>query len=55
MASRPDPTRLRIFAAIALLGWLLGPLALPFFAGYWLVWLSSPAPSPTERGDGKER
>ena len=35
-----DPLRLCIFATIALLGWLLGPVALVFFAtlgfvGYW--------------------
>ncbi len=35
-----DPLRLCIFATIALLGWLFGPLALLFFAGlgfagYW--------------------
>ncbi len=40
-AEKPfDPLRLCIFATIALLGWLLGPLALLFFAGlgfagYW--------------------
>ncbi len=28
-----DPLRLCIFATIALLGWLLGPFALLFFAG----------------------
>lgn len=28
-----DPLRLCIFATIALLGWLLGPIALVFFAG----------------------
>lgn len=28
-----DPLRLCIFATIALLGWLLGPVALLFFAG----------------------
>ena len=35
-----DPLRLCVFATVALLGWLLGPLALLFFAGlgfagYW--------------------
>lgn len=35
-----DPLRLCIFATIALLGWLLGPVAVVFFAavgfaGYW--------------------
>jgi hypothetical protein len=35
-----DPLRLCIFATVALLGWLLGPVALVFFAGlgftgYW--------------------
>ncbi len=35
-----DPLRLCIFATVALLGWLLGPFALLFFAGlgftgYW--------------------
>ncbi|CAN7275001.1 hypothetical protein [Knoellia sp. LjRoot47] len=29
----PDPLRLCIFATVALLGWLLGPFALVFFAG----------------------
>ena len=28
-----DPLRLYIFATVALLGWLLGPIALIFFAG----------------------
>ena len=28
-----DPLRLCIFATVALLGWLLGPFALMFFAG----------------------
>lgn len=28
-----DPLRLCIFATVAVLGWLLGPLALVFFAG----------------------
>ncbi|MCB0932906.1 MAG: hypothetical protein KDB71_13550 [Mycobacterium sp.] len=28
-----DPLRLCIFATVALLGWLLGPIALIFFAG----------------------
>jgi hypothetical protein len=28
-----DPLRLCVFATIALLGWLLGPIALLFFAG----------------------
>ena len=37
---RDDPLRLCIFATVALLGWLLGPVALVFFAslgftGYW--------------------
>jgi len=32
-----DPLRLCIFATIALLGWLLGPLALAFFAGLGVV------------------
>lgn len=35
-----DPLRLCVFATVALLGWLLGPVALIFFAGlgfsgYW--------------------
>lgn len=35
-----DPLRLCVFATVALLGWLLGPVALTFFAalgfaGYW--------------------
>jgi len=35
-----DPLRLCVFATVALLGWLLGPVALVFFAGlgfagYW--------------------
>ena len=29
----PDPLRLCVFATVALLGWILGPLALLFFAG----------------------
>jgi hypothetical protein len=29
----PDPLRLCIFATVAMLGWLLGPIALVFFAG----------------------
>ncbi|GAA4114851.1 hypothetical protein GCM10022415_11000 [Knoellia locipacati] len=33
----PDPLRLCIFATVALLGWLLGPLALAFFAGLGAV------------------
>lgn len=32
-----DPLRLCIFATIALLGWLLGPVALAFFAGLGVV------------------
>ncbi|MFC7490735.1 MULTISPECIES: hypothetical protein [unclassified Knoellia] len=32
-----DPLRLCIFATIALLGWLLGPIALVFFAGLGAV------------------
>ena len=32
-----DPLRLCIFATIALLGWVLGPLALTFFAGLGIV------------------
>jgi len=32
-----DPLRLCIFATIALLGWLLGPFALVFFAGLGVV------------------
>ena len=32
-----DPLRLCIFATIALLGWLLGPLALAFFAVLGIV------------------
>lgn len=32
-----DPLRLCIFATIALLGWLLGPIALVFFAGLGVV------------------
>lgn len=32
-----DPLRLCVFATVALLGWLLGPIALMFFAGlgFW--------------------
>lgn len=38
-----DPLRLCVFATIALLGWLLGPIALLGFAalgfaGYWKAW-----------------
>jgi len=38
-----DPLRLCVFATIALLGWLLGPVALLGFAalgfaGYWQAW-----------------
>ena len=33
----PDPLRLCIFATVALLGWVLGPLALAFFAGLGVV------------------
>lgn len=36
-AAGPDPLRLCIFATVALLGWLLGPLALAFFAGLGVV------------------
>ncbi len=32
-----DPLRLCIFATVALLGWLAGPVALLFFAGLGLV------------------
>jgi hypothetical protein len=32
-----DPLRLCIFATVALLGWVLGPLALLFFAGLGIV------------------
>ncbi|WP_353951668.1 hypothetical protein V6K52_18905 [Knoellia sp. S7-12] len=32
-----DPLRLCIFATIALLGWLLGPIALVFFAGLGVI------------------
>ncbi len=32
-----DPLRLCIFATVALLGWLLGPVALLLFAGLGLV------------------
>jgi hypothetical protein len=32
-----DPLRLCIFATIALLGWVLGPLALAFFAVLGIV------------------
>ncbi len=32
-----DPLRLCIFATIALLGWLLGPFALLFFAGLGFI------------------
>ncbi len=32
-----DPLRLCVFATIALLGWLLGPIALVFFAGLGFV------------------
>jgi hypothetical protein len=31
--SPPDPLRLCVFATVALLGWLLGPVALVVFAG----------------------
>lgn len=38
-----DPLKLCIYATIALLGWLLGPVALAVFAvigfaGYWTAW-----------------
>ena len=36
-AGSHDPLRLWIFATVALLGWLLGPLALAFFAGLGVV------------------
>ena len=39
-ADRPepyDPLRLCIFATVALLGWVLGPLALTFFAAVGVV------------------
>ena len=36
-ATPSDPLRLCIFATVALLGWLLGPLALVFFAGLGIV------------------
>ncbi|MDT0212755.1 hypothetical protein Q9R29_02555 [Rothia sp. ARF10] len=36
-AAGHDPLRLCIFATVALLGWLLGPLALAFFAGLGVV------------------
>jgi len=36
-AAAVDPLRLCIFATVALLGWLLGPLALVFFAGLGFV------------------
>ena len=41
--SPADPLQLCIFATIALLGWVLGPLALVVFAamgfaGYWRAW-----------------
>ena len=32
-----DPLRLCIFATVALLGWVLGPVALVFFAGLGVV------------------
>ena len=32
-----DPLRLCVFATVALLGWLLGPVALVFFAGLGFV------------------
>jgi len=32
-----DPLRLCIFATVALLGWVLGPIALAFFAGLGIV------------------
>lgn len=32
-----DPLRLCIFATVALLGWVLGPVALTFFAGLGFV------------------
>lgn len=39
-AAPPDPLRLCVFATVALLGWLLGPVAVVVFAvvgfaGYW--------------------
>ena len=37
-----DPLRLCIFATIALLGWVLGPLALAFFAGLGIVGYARP-------------
>jgi len=38
-----DPLRLCVFATVALLGWVLGPVALLLFAtlglfGYWKAW-----------------
>ena len=36
-AAGHDPLRLCIFATVALLGWLLGPFALAFFAGLGVV------------------
>jgi len=32
-----DPLRLCVFATVALLGWLLGPVSLAFFAGLGVV------------------
>lgn len=32
-----DPLRLCVYATVAALGWLLGPVALIFFAGFGLV------------------
>ena len=42
-ATTYDPLRLCVFATIALLGWVLGPVALLGFAalgfaGYWKAW-----------------
>ena len=36
-AAAYDPLRLCIFATVALLGWVLGPVALLFFGGLGLV------------------
>ena len=38
-----DPLRLCIFATVALLGWLLGPIALIFFAGLGFRAICGPA------------
>ncbi len=56
-ASTPyDPLRLCIFATVAALGWLLGPVALLLFAvlgftGYWKAWRAGLTRSKCLLGD----